>query len=141
LWLHGDGRASLADPGFSDPLPGTDPMRSEHPTTNLIRFAPPEQLRDRSQAGPASDVWAMAATLYFMLTLELPREIYADQSEREAALINPVVPIRERRPDLPEALMACLDRALATAPEARPQDAETFRNELAASLPAGRPAA
>ncbi len=138
--LDGDGRASLAAPASSGPLPGTDPAGPEPSATNRIRFAPPEQLRDRSQAGPASDIWAMAATLYFMLTLELPREIYADQSELEAALDNPAVPIRERRPDLPEALAACIDRALATAPDARPRDAATFSHELAASLHAGSPA-
>lgn len=123
--LHGDGRASLADRGSP---------------ANRVRFAPPEQLHDRSQAGPASDIWAIAATLYFMLTLELPREIYTDQSELEAALTNPVVPIRERRPDLPEALATCIDRALAIAPEARPQDAAAFSHDLAASLRVGWPA-
>lgn len=137
--LDRDGRASLADPRSSPRLPETDPAGPEQPAS-LIRFAPPEQLRDCSQAGPASDVWAMAATLYFMLTLELPREIYADQSEHEAARDNPVVPIRERRPDLPEALAACIDRGLAAAPEARPRDAAVFLDELTASLP-GRPAA
>lgn len=137
--LHGDGRASLADPGSWGPLPRTDPAGLEPSMANRSRFAPPEQLRHPSRAGPASDIWAMAATLYFMLTLELPREIYADQSERQAALTNPVVPVRERRPDLPEALAACINRALATAPEARPQDATAFRDELAAALATASP--
>jgi hypothetical protein len=140
LLLHGDGRASLAVPTSSGPLPWTDPAGPGQSMTNRIRFAPPEQLRDPSQVGPTSDIWAMAATLYFMLTLELPREIYADQSELEAALDNPVVPIRERRPDLPEALAACIDRALATAPEARPRDAAVFQAKLSAAVARREPA-
>lgn len=96
------------------------------------RLAPPEFLTDDSPPSLASDVWSMAATYYFLLTLEYPREEYADQSELEAARYNDNVPIADRRPDLPPELVRCLDQALKRAPGDRPKNAGAFAEQLAA---------
>jgi hypothetical protein len=101
------------------------------PATDAPRLAPPELVRG-GEPSPAADVWAIAALYYFLLTLEYPREEYADQSPFEAALDNPIVSIVQRRPDLPPALVQHLDAALAASREARPRDAGAFRALLAA---------
>jgi hypothetical protein len=90
------------------------------------RFAPPELLAGEAPPAPASDIWSMAATFYFLLTLELPREEYAGQTQLEAAACNPIVPIRERA-DVPVELARCIDRALS--PD-RPASAAAFREQL-----------
>jgi hypothetical protein len=46
----------------------------------------------------------MAATLHFALTLELPRDEYTGQTPIDAARDNPIVPVTERRADLPTEL-------------------------------------
>jgi hypothetical protein len=81
----------------------------------------------------------MAATLYFLLTLELPREQYAGQSELVAALDNAPLAIRHWAPDLPIALADCIDGALSRDVARRPQDGGAFRRELRRALDPSRP--
>ncbi|HEY0481576.1 MAG TPA: protein kinase [Kofleriaceae bacterium] len=96
------------------------------------RFAPREQLLDAHAASPASDVWSLAATLYFMLTLELPRDEFGGQSELVAARDNPIVSIAERRDDLPGPLVGVIDRALSIDIAQRPRNGREFRRALQA---------
>jgi WD40 repeat protein len=106
-----------------------------------LHFVAPECLVDPAAVSPASDVWSMAATLYFALTLELPRERYTGQDELEAARGNPVIPIRERLPGVPDLLASCLDRALSSRPDARFRDGKQFHGELVRSMRASEFAA
>jgi serine/threonine-protein kinase len=76
---------------------------------------------------------AAAATLYNLLTqhtvYDLPRD-----PEGQIALIlcEEPVPIRSRRPDIPEGLARVIHRALARKPEARFADVEEMRRALVA---------
>jgi tetratricopeptide (TPR) repeat protein len=137
LLLRRDGSVAIASPGLAVRRALPDLRHA----TDAPRLAPPELLRGEPPA-PASDVWAMAAIHYFLLTLEYPRDEYADQSPLEAALNNPIVSLARRRPDLPAALVQCIDGALSHVREARPRDAGAFRRQLAAidavALPAQR---
>ena len=76
----------------------------------------------------------MAAMLYFLLTLDFPRDEYADQSELEAALGNPIVPITERWAEVPGELAHCIDRALSDDIHVRPRDAAQLRKDMTAAL-------
>jgi len=95
-------------------------------------FMPPEQVLDFRTVKPAADQYAAAATLYRLLT-DMP--LY-DGAESNLDLMlkilqdNPV-PLRSRRPDLPVALTAAVDRALARKPESRFANVSAFRQELA----------
>lgn len=128
LLLRRDGRVAIAGPGLAVRRALPDERRH---ATDAPRLAPPELLRDEPPT-PAADVWAMAAIYDFLLTLEYPRDEYADQSQLEAALDNPVVSIARRRPDLPPELIRHIDAALSPNREARPRDAGAFRELLAA---------
>jgi hypothetical protein len=132
LLVRDDGSAALSDLGIAKHLDHAH-LTATGRAGGTAHFAPREQLLDFKRTPPASDVWSMAATLYFLLTLDLPRDAYTDQSELEAALENPIVPILERRPELPPALARCLDRALSDDLAGRPGDAAAFRAELAAA--------
>jgi serine/threonine protein kinase len=134
LLVRDDGSAALSDLGIAKHLDHGH-LTATGRAGGTAHFAPREQLLDFKRTPPASDVWSMAATLYFLLTLDLPRHTYTDQSELEAALENPIVPIRERRPELPAALAGCLDRALSDDLADRPADAAAFRAELATAAP------
>ena len=63
----------------------------------ITQFGP--LLADDAKPEVASDVWSMAATLYFLLTLETPRDEYVGQTPCEAARGNPIVSIAMRRPE------------------------------------------
>ena len=134
LLLRADGSAAIADFGIAKQLGRTS--RSPGAPGGTARFAPPEQLDPSGHTSPAADVWSMAATLYFMLTLELPRDEYAGQDEVQAAVSNPAVPIAERWPAAPRPLAACIDRALSADPRMRPSNGGMLRSALFAALEA-----
>jgi serine/threonine-protein kinase len=94
-------------------------------------FMPPEQVLDFRSVRPAADQYAAAATLYHLLT---GRPLY-DGVIRAVDLFVRIlqadpVPLRQRRPDLPEALAAAVHRALARQPEARFPDVAALRAAL-----------
>ncbi|HWU90965.1 MAG TPA: response regulator, partial [Kofleriaceae bacterium] len=124
LLVLDDGRLAIADRWLAQCLmhPGAAP--------DTPRFAPPEVLAGAEPSLPASDVWSLAATFYFLLTLELPRDEYAEQSQLDAALANPIVPLAVRRPDLPPSLARCLDRALSPMIDRRPRDGAALHEAL-----------
>lgn len=95
-----------------------------------IPFMPPEQMLDFKKVLPSGDLYATAATLYYLITGKF---IY-DQGEG----VDPVrllleespVPIQERRPDVPTGLARVLERCLARDPSQRYPDALSMRMAL-----------
>ncbi|MDG2222231.1 MAG: zinc ribbon domain-containing protein, partial [Rubripirellula sp.] len=75
-----------------------------------LDFMPPEQHRDASRADARSDQWALAASVYQMVTGESPRVIRPDR--------------------LPESMRAAVLRALEENPEKRFADCRAFRDAL-----------
>ena len=87
-------------------------------------FAPPEQYRQKSKQGPFTDIYALSATLYRMLTGKLP----VDSTNRldKDTLQSP----RELNPEIPEYLSNAIMKGMALDSELR------FRNveEMAAAI-------
>ena len=93
-------------------------------------FMAREQLTNYKYVKPPADVWSMAATLYFMLTGDFPRETIEGQSGAEAVMRGHIVPIRGRDPDVPRAIASVIDRALADKAPDRYQNAGELRDAL-----------
>lgn len=127
-------RVALGDVGFTTRLVDAHRWTGRSRAPDSIRFAAPGQLTVLREPCAASDVWSMAATLYFLLCLEPPREHYTDQTELEAASRNPTVSIGERRPDLSRPIIACIDRALSFDAADRPRDASELASQLRAAV-------
>lgn len=117
-----------------EPIDGTDTTTPENMLRKVYGFTPPyaplEQMRD-SAPDPRSDLYALAATLYHMLTGTQP----ADAMGRMARLVNgqsdSLRPICEIAPHVPEPIAALFEQALAVFPEGRPQTAQEMRDALA----------
>lgn len=94
-----------------------------------VAYVPREQVVDFKRVHPTADVWATAAVLYWLLTGATPRQLGSRGGDDAfvAILRDPVVPIRERTPDLPGPLCDLLDRALSDDPAMRPEDAGAFQ--------------
>jgi serine/threonine-protein kinase len=92
---------------------------------------PPEQMLDFKTVTPLADLYATAATLYYLLTCQY---IYDEPSGGgdliRMLLEEPSIPIRNRRPEVPEALGAVIEKCLARDPKARYPDASTMRRAL-----------
>lgn len=94
--------------------------RSWHPNRSTI-FA----------TKPSADQYSAAATLYNFLTdrfiYDFPKKLHAKIMK---ILLEDPVPIRDRRPDIPEGLAAIIHRALARDPLARYPNVREMRRAL-----------
>jgi eukaryotic-like serine/threonine-protein kinase len=87
-----------------------------------LEFMPHQQLINFKYAKPEVDVWAMAASLYYMLTDEYARDFVGDDA----------IPIRGRDPSIPEAVAQVIDRALVDDPAIVYKTADDLRMALEA---------
>ncbi|WP_165069488.1 FHA domain-containing serine/threonine-protein kinase [Paludisphaera rhizosphaerae] len=96
-----------------------------------IPFMPPEQMTDFRTVRPQADLYATAATLYFLLTAKF---IYDDPAGGDdlikMLLEEHPIPILERRPNVPGDLAAVIGKCLSRDPEQRFPDATTMRRAL-----------
>src|SRR6266704_1527568 len=72
-----------------------------------------------AQLRPASDVWSMGATLYYMLTRQYTRDFAGRKDPLAVVLSGRIVPLRRRAPRLPAAVATVVDRAIADDPGRR----------------------
>jgi serine/threonine-protein kinase len=94
-----------------------------------LAYMPPEQIRAK-QLDRRVDVYALGVVLYELLTGSKPFEATTDASLMQAILFEPLVPVAERRPDLPEPLQRILEKALSKDREQRYPDCLSFSAEL-----------
>jgi eukaryotic-like serine/threonine-protein kinase len=75
-------------------------------------FMPRQQFINFQYAQPEVDIWAAAACFYYMLTNYYPRD-FGKNVLLKSILEYPVIPIRDRSPQIPLPLAQVIDRALA----------------------------
>ena len=96
-----------------------------------VPFMPPEQILDFKTVTPAGDLYATAATLYYLLTSKFIYDIISDGGDLIRTLLEePHVPVRRRRPDVPVALAEVLQRCLSREPKDRFPNAAEMRRAL-----------
>ncbi len=95
-------------------------------------YAAPEQAK-QAAATPSTDIYALGATLYTLLTGKPP----ADALRRESGLAD-LIPARELNPDVEPYLSMVSSRALSLRPDTRYESVEAFAQALA--RPIGKPA-
>lgn len=134
--LARDGTAKLADFGLAKSFQqaGLSGMTATGAVAGTFFFMPREQLTNFRQVRPVSDVWSMAATLYFLLTAEYARDFKSQADPLAVILRGGVVPIRDRDPFLPDELANVIDQALMDDPAQRYPDAGQFVAALRAVL-------
>jgi eukaryotic-like serine/threonine-protein kinase len=75
-------------------------------------------------------VYALGVVLYELITIHKPFDAPTDASTMQAILFEERTPAVQYRPDLPDAMMRILDRALARDREQRYPDCLTFAADL-----------
>jgi serine/threonine-protein kinase len=96
-------------------------------------FMPPEQILDFRNVGPAADVYGAAATLYYLLCGKYVFDFTDDQVQGFGLILEgEPVPLRDRRPEVPEGLAAAVHQCLAKDPAERPPSATAFAEGLLA---------
>jgi pSer/pThr/pTyr-binding forkhead associated (FHA) protein len=97
-------------------------------------FMPREQLINFKHLKPASDVWSIAATFYFMLTGAFPYPFTKDRDPIDVILNEPIVPLEARDKKLPRNISQGLNQSLSLRLTDRPQTAGAMVQLLRSAL-------
>jgi len=134
--LDDSGNAKLADFGLAKSFQqaGLSGMTATGAVAGTFHFMPREQLTNFRQVRPVSDVWSMAATLYYLLSGTYPRDFSGTSDPLAVILKGGIIPLRDRDPDVPVDLAQVIDVALVDDPAKRYPSALEFATALRAVL-------
>ncbi|MBI1832505.1 MAG: protein kinase [Planctomycetes bacterium] len=117
------GLARLASEAQVDESLPAGPDRPEQTRMGDVMGTPsyiaPEHIADPSQADIRADIYGLGCTLFFLLTGESPPAKDAAPPPSKTRQYRPPRPITDLRNDLPDGLVAVLNKMLATDPAAR----------------------
>lgn len=136
-FITADDRVKVGDFGLSKSLVGSNPGRqltTSGKFVGTVLFAPPEQIRGE-EVGYDSDVYSVAATMYYLLTARAPHQHDSLTAALAKAISEPPPPIRKTRPDVPKELERAVLRGLERDRGRRWQSLEEFRDALLELLP------
>jgi serine/threonine-protein kinase len=124
--------AKLGDYGLSKAfdLAGLSGMSIAGDLGGTPAFMPRQQVTHYRDVKPEVDVWATAATLYYLLTLDCPRNFGKGKDPWRVVLQTDAVPIRQRDRSIPHKLAEVIDQALVDRPRIQIRTATELREAL-----------
>jgi serine/threonine protein kinase len=125
-----DGVAKLVDLGLVKELETDQNLTRTGRGLGTPHFMAPEQFRNAKNADARCDIYSLAATLYHMVTGELPFKSTGPLDAWMKKINNELVPARELVPGLAERTDWALRRALTVDPEQRPATCREFIEDL-----------
>jgi serine/threonine protein kinase len=93
------------------------------------RYSPPEQMQDQGTT-PRSDIYALGATLYHLLTGVKPQDALVRTKAIAKAEPDPLLPANEIHPAVGLQVALILQKALELNPDRRYENANEFRHAL-----------
>src|ERR671910_175323 len=130
--IREDGLTKLADLGIATASDGTKITRSGT-VLGTAAYMAPEQLDGRG-AGPAADVYALAAVSFEALSGKRPREGRTPMEIAHRIATEGAPDLRDVWPTAPKAAARALQHAMAREPKDRPASAGEFARELCEAL-------
>jgi serine/threonine-protein kinase len=97
-------------------------------------FTPRQQVINFKYARPEVDVWAMAASLYYLLTSAFPRDFTKGKDPWLIVLQTNAIPIRQRNAAIPKKLAEVIDHALVDHPQIGFKTVVEFKQALERAL-------
>jgi len=125
-----DGTAKLADLGLVKELETDLNLTRTGRGLGTPHFMAPEQFRDAKNADARCDIYSLAATLYNMVTGELPFKSAGPLDAWMKKINNDLVPARQLAPGLSERVDWALRRAMSVDKEQRPPTCREFVEDL-----------
>jgi serine/threonine-protein kinase len=139
LFLTTTGELRVLDFGIArlrEPTHGSVRATDTRSAMGTPAFMPPEQALARwDEVGPHSDLYAVGATMFNLLSGQLTHEARSAPELLVAVATKNARPLAQVMPTIAPALAAIVDRAVAHSPAHRWPDARSMRAELARIAP------
>jgi eukaryotic-like serine/threonine-protein kinase len=132
LLLREDGVLKIADFGIARTADATQ-LTQVGTVLGTVQYLSPEQAAGE-QVTAAADLYSLGAVLYELLTGRPPRS-FESLAELGARQGEPIAPVRELAPEVPESLEEVVMRCLAKNTAYRPESAAALAHQLAAASP------
>lgn len=139
ILIEATGRPRLIDFGLARRDLDDDALTGHGTVVGTASFMSPEQIRG-DVVSPATDVFALGATLYALLAGSSPFARDSREATVAAVLANAHVSLTKVRPDLPRGLAELIERCLAPNPGRRPADGTALAAALDEILKSTGPA-
>ncbi len=94
------------------------------------RYMAPEQVLGEPDLGPETDLYSVGATLYHLLSGKPMHDADSDMATLAKLLTAPYLPLKNRRPELPDTLCELVDSLMARDRALRPKDADAVARNL-----------
>lgn len=124
------GRPLLADFGISKAIGHGDTLTHSGDVLGTPQYMAPEQILSAQDSTPASDIYALGAVGYAMLTGHAPFSTLSDSELLATRATLEVPSLLSTHPNVPRELSAIVMKCLATRPELRYQNARQFIESL-----------
>src|SRR6516165_7039661 len=128
--LTTDGQVKLADLGLVKEIDADLNLTRTGRGLGTPHFMAPEQFRNAKNADVRCDIYSLAATLYQMVTGELPFKSNGPLDAWMKKINNELVPPRHLMPGLSERVDWATRRAMSADPEKRPASCREFIEDL-----------
>jgi serine/threonine protein kinase len=135
ILVTADRQAKLTDLGLGKELAAEGELTRTGAGLGTPNFMAPEQFRNAKHADVRCDVYSLGATLYQMVTGELPFGEGDPVKIMLAKLNNQLTPVRRFAPDVSERVERAILRAMSPDPEQRPGSCMEFLDDLLGRAP------
>lgn len=125
-----DGEAKLVDLGLVKEVEADRNLTRTNRGLGTPHFMAPEQFRNAKKADLRSDIYSMAATLYMMLTGELPYKNCGPLEAWMKKVSNEIAPPRQLAPELSERVDWAIRRSMRGDPGERAANCREFVEDL-----------
>lgn len=133
ILLAPNGVAKLADLGVALPKDTTGSLTSSDQGIGTLYYMPWEQMLNSSIVDERSDIFALGATFYHLITGEVPFPGVDEEEIGRAKNLGEYIPASEHIPELPEEVDMILAKMLARDPRDRFRYATDLIDALSAS--------
>jgi serine/threonine protein kinase len=130
IMLARDGQVKLADLGLVKEVDAELNLTRTGRGLGTPHFMAPEQFRNAKSADVRCDIYSLAATLYMMVTGELPFRSLGPLDAWMKKVNNDLPPPRKLVPEVSERTDAAIRRAMQAEPKKRPESCREFVDDL-----------